>query len=56
MPEALKYLIDAAVGLALLFALLIVFAVDFFFFSKSATPIVNDLPNVTVIEDRKSVV
>src|SRR5437879_3745233 len=45
MPEMVKYLIDAAVGVALFFALLLVFAVDWMFFSASG-PGKNTLPNV----------
>jgi hypothetical protein len=45
MPEMIKYLIDAAVGAALFFALLVVFAVDWAFFSRS-TSFKNTLPNV----------
>jgi hypothetical protein len=48
MPEALKYVIDAAVGLALFAALLVVFTVDLLYFGK-ATTINTDLENVTVI-------
>lgn len=49
MPESLKFLIDGAVGAALFFVLLIVFAVDFFFFRDSSAPAENTLPNVKVI-------
>ena len=35
MPEALKYLIDAGAAAALFLALLLVFVVDWAFFSKS---------------------
>jgi hypothetical protein len=46
MPESLKYIIDAAVGGLLFVALLIVFTLDFFFFSGSSAPAKNTLPNV----------
>ena len=49
MPEALKYLIDAAVGAALFFALMLVFAVDWF----TSGPARNSLENVKVIKDDK---
>jgi hypothetical protein len=44
MPEILKYVLDAAVAAALFFALLIVFAVDWFMSGPSK----NTLENVTV--------
>jgi hypothetical protein len=49
MPEALKYVIDAVVAGALFFALLLVFAVDWFFFSTSTGLAENTLRNVKVI-------
>ncbi len=49
MSESLKYLIDAAAGAALFFVLMIVFAVDFFFFRGDSAPAENTLPNVKVI-------
>ncbi len=52
MPEAIKYVIDAAAGFALLMALLVVFVVDRVFFSSAAAPTVNTLTNVTFYEDK----
>jgi hypothetical protein len=49
MPEALKYLLDAAVGAALFFALMVVFAVDWF----TSGPACNSLEHVKVIKDDK---
>jgi hypothetical protein len=45
MPDMVKYLIDAAVGAALFFALLFVFVIDWAFFSSSG-PGKNTLPGV----------
>jgi hypothetical protein len=47
MPDALKYVIDAIAAAALFLALLMVFVVDWAFFSKG--PGKDTLPNVTVI-------
>ncbi len=43
MPDAIKYLIDAAVAAALFMALLVVFVVDRFVLSRSSAPIENTL-------------
>jgi hypothetical protein len=51
MPEFIKYLIDAAVGFALVAALLVVFAVDRFFFAADAET-ANTLANVTATEEK----
>ena len=51
MPEAFKYVIDAAAGFALFMALLVVFVVDRVFFSSSAAVAENTL-QATVIEPR----
>lgn len=56
MPEIVKYVIDAAVGIALFFALLVVFVVDRFLVSPStgggAASGPNTLTNVVVHEDK----
>lgn len=49
MPDAIKYLIDAAVAVALFMALLVVFVVDRFVLSRSAAPTENTL-HVNVID------
>jgi hypothetical protein len=49
MPEFVKYLIDAAVGFALVVALLLVFAVDSFFFGNKDE---NTLTNVVATEQK----
>jgi hypothetical protein len=48
MAEAFKYVIDAVAGVTLFMAILLVFAVDWFFFSTAA-PAENTLHNVKVI-------
>ena len=53
MPEALKYVIDAVVAAALFVALLLVFAVDWFFFSTTSAPPENTLTHVKVIGGEK---
>ncbi|MBI3822194.1 MAG: hypothetical protein HY289_05885 [Planctomycetes bacterium] len=49
MPDFVKYIIDATAAAGLFFALLIVFAVDWFI----ARPAANTLENVKVIQDSK---
>ena len=49
MPAILKYVIDVSAGVALFFALLAVFAVDYFFAPRVAGPSANTL-TVNVIE------
>lgn len=51
MPDFVKYVIDAAAAAALFFALLVVFAVDWFI----ARPAANTLENVKVIQEEKRV-
>ena len=50
MPEFVKYLFDAAIGFALVVALMLVFAVDRFFFSEGAEE--NTLKNVVATEQK----
>ncbi|MBI2803950.1 MAG: hypothetical protein HYX68_03095 [Planctomycetes bacterium] len=49
MPEAFKYVIDAAVGVALFFALILVFVVDRFVLSGTPAVAANTLKGVKVI-------